>query len=164
MIGWDFRWRISHSVRIADQKQGSEIFAGKHFRFGGHDSTMAHFGSATRSILLRSKNKAASVGVLLYPSLATALLARWRIDSAVRLRWLHHRGKSSPVARRTFLLGRIRGWLFHLVFLRRGGWPYCQQRGPVVPASLAGAMSHVQHAIALAGRAADPAAGRRAVA
>ena len=44
------------------------------------------------------------VGSLFYPSFTTTLLARCRIDSSVRLHWLRHRGKSSPVARRTFLL------------------------------------------------------------
>jgi hypothetical protein len=57
------------------------------------------------------------------------------------------------------LLGRIRDWLFHLIlFLKRGDWPYCQQRGLVVPESLAGALfSRVQHANALTGRAGYPA-------
>jgi hypothetical protein len=62
--------------------------------------------SASRSF------KAASFDGIFYPTLATALLARWRIDSAVRLHWLRHRGKSSTVALGTFSLGRIRGRLF----------------------------------------------------
>jgi hypothetical protein len=54
-------------------------------------------------------SKAASVGGLCYPSLATAFLARRRIDFADRSHWLHHRGISSAVACWTFLFDRIRG-------------------------------------------------------
>jgi hypothetical protein len=57
--------------------------------------------------------KAASVGGLFYPSLATAFLARRRIDFAAGLHWLLYRRKSCAVACRTFTLRRVRGWLFH---------------------------------------------------
>jgi hypothetical protein len=67
--------------------------------------------------------EAASVGGLFYPTLATALLARWRIDFSGRLCRLHHHRKPGAAACRTFLLGRFRGWLFHDVFRARFGWP-----------------------------------------
>jgi hypothetical protein len=66
--------------------------------------------------------KAASVGGLFYPSLAAAFLTRSRIDFAARLHRLHYNGIASAIACRTFRLGRLRGWLFHLKPPRPPRW------------------------------------------
>jgi len=77
-----------------------------------HGNTNADRAIIFRSVALCVSGWPASVGVLFYPTLAAARFARLRINFAIRLRWLRHRGKSSPITRRTSLLGRIRGWLF----------------------------------------------------
>jgi hypothetical protein len=54
----------------------------------------------------------------LYPPLAVALLATWRIDPAAGLRRLLYHGKTGAIAFRAFVLGRLCGLPFHLIVLR----------------------------------------------
>jgi hypothetical protein len=63
-------------------------------------------------------SKAASLGGLRYPSLTTATLALDRIDFTAWLYRLHYHGESGAIARRTFMLSRLHGRLFHLTSLR----------------------------------------------
>src|SRR5258708_3347561 len=63
--------------------------------------------------------KAASVGVLCYPSSGAAFLARRWIDFVPRSHRLHYHGITGAIACRTFLLSRISGWLWHLSLLSR---------------------------------------------
>ena len=62
-------------------------------------------------------SKAASVDGLGYPSLTTASVALDRIDFTAWLYRLHYHGESGAIARRTFLLNRLHGRLFHLTSL-----------------------------------------------
>ena len=126
-------------------------------------ATVVCFSLTVRSHARRSRSTARahavvrppSVGCLFDPALATAFLARWRIDSAVRARWLHYMGESSPITRRTFLLGRTHRWPFHLVSPRRA-------RVAGVVSSAASWCPRVwQHAKALTARAGDPDARHR---
>jgi hypothetical protein len=55
-------WRIVYPY-VADRKQGSKFSERERFGFGGHDSTIAYFGIAACSILVRSTEKTTSVFV-----------------------------------------------------------------------------------------------------
>ena len=62
MFGWDHCRRAGYSGRVANRKQRGELFSAKRLRMRNHGPSMAPSGSLACSILLRSANKATSVG------------------------------------------------------------------------------------------------------
>ena len=66
------------------------------------------------SAMVQERKEVRHLGGPCSPPLTTTFLAPRRMDFIVGPRWLRYHGKPGAVARRTFLLGRIGGWLFHL--------------------------------------------------
>jgi hypothetical protein len=103
--------------------------------------------------------KAASVSGLCYAALTAAFGARRRIDLAAAPHRLRYHGIASAIACRTFMLIRLRGWLFHLNLLVRSGWrslSYSRRRPfliivPAVTASRTKPTTHVAYAAAVLG-------------
>src|ERR1700686_3384107 len=112
MFGGDDCRGIRYGARIANCKKGANSW-----RVSDSDlEAMIRVWPSSViawSTLLKSTNKAASVGGLWYPSLTTAFLAGLRIDFAAGLHWLHYRRIASAIACRTFILRRLRGRPFH---------------------------------------------------